>query len=416
MKRRIAIISEHASPLGMLGGADSGGQNVYVGQVARHLAAAGHEVDVFTRRDGEDLPGTVDWLGGTRIVHVPAGPPRPIPKEELLPFMAEFESSLGGMIRSEGKGYDIVHGNFWMSGLVAAGLRRTFGIPFVMTFHALGRVRRLHQKSDDRFPDARFEIEDRLMAEADAIIAECPQDREDMERLYGAPPSRITVIPCGFDPREFSPMPRTIARLVLGLDPRKRLVLQLGRLVPRKGIDNAIRAIARLRAAHGMEAALLIVGGESERPDPARTPEIGRLAGVARAEGVEDLVQFIGHRGRDVLKYWYAAADVFVTTPWYEPFGITPVEAMACARPVIGSRVGGIRSTVVDGRTGYLVPPNDPEALAGRLARVLGDPDIRDEMGRRGQERAEALYTWARVTDSIAGIYEDVLAPAEVSR
>ncbi len=212
----IALISEHASPLGMLGGADSGGQNVYVGQVARNLASLGHSVDVFTRRDDPRLPEVAEWLDGVRLIHVPAGPPVCVRKEDLLPFMGEFSEYAIRFAESRPMSYDIVHANFWMSGLVAADLKRTLGIPFVITFHALGRVRRLHQGAADQFPDARFPIEDRIIEETDRIIAECPQDEEDFLNLYNADPRKITVVPCGFDPSEFGPMSKALARTVLG--------------------------------------------------------------------------------------------------------------------------------------------------------------------------------------------------------
>jgi len=183
MSKRVAGISEHASPLCLLGGVDSGGQNVYVGQIARHLAAQGYDVDVFTRRDSERLPEIAEWASGIRIIHVPAGPPLFIRKEELLPHILEFTAYLRHFFECQREAYDLVHANFWMSGLIACELKQALGLPFVITFHALGRVRRLHQGDADRFPDLRFEVEDRIVAEADRILAECPQDEEDLIRL-----------------------------------------------------------------------------------------------------------------------------------------------------------------------------------------------------------------------------------------
>jgi D-inositol-3-phosphate glycosyltransferase len=408
------MISEHASPLAILGGIDSGGQNLYVAQLARRLAEQGHAVEVLTRRDDEALPEAVDWASGVTVVHVPAGPPVAMPKEDLLEHMAEFTDNVRRRVRG-GASYDIVHANFWMSGLVAAELKRDLGIPFVVTFHALGRVRRLHQGDADRFPDARFVIEDRIVREADAVIAECPQDEEDLRRLYGADPERIAVIPCGFDPEEFWPVDRTVSRLTLGLSAAEWIVLQLGRLVPRKGVDDVIRGFARMRGMAAMDTRLLIVGGESNDPDPCLTPEIRRLSELARKEAVASRVMFVGRRGRDVLRHYYGAANVFVTTPWYEPFGITPVEAMACGTPVIGSDVGGVKFTVRDGETGYLVPPRDPDALADRLMRLYRDPGLVDKFGRQGVRRVQQHFTWGRVTEVVATLYERVLASRRVA-
>lgn len=412
MSQRIALISEHASPLAALGGKDCGGQNVYVGHVARELARQGCQVDVFTRRDHPQQPMIAPWLSGVRIVHVPAGPAHYVRKEEMLPFMDEFCAFVLAFCGREGR-YDLVHANFWMSGLVAAECKRANGTPFVITFHALGRVRRLHQGDADEFPDVRFAIEDRIVAEADAIIAECPQDEEDLICLYNASPERIRIVPCGFDPHEFWPIRKGAARTALGLDADAHILLQLGRMVPRKGVDTAIRALPILQREYGIDVHLLIIGGEADTPDPVSTPELGRLAAIADGERVADRVIAVGRRPRTVLRYFYSAADLFVSTPWYEPFGITPVEAMACGTPVIGSNVGGIKFTVRDGETGYLVPPRDPVALANRIAHLYGHPQLMQVFRRQGVQRANDLFTWEKVGLALAAVYEDVMAARE---
>lgn len=410
MTMRIALISEHASPLGILGGVDSGGQNVYVGHVAKSLAGMGYEVDVFTRSDNELLPEIAEWVHGVRIIHVPAGPPAHVPKEELLPWMGDFTAYLLRFCKRQRRPYDLVHANFWMSGYAAAELKRKLGIPFVITFHALGRVRRLHQGDADRFPDDRFAIEDRCVAEADHIVAECPQDEEDLIKLYNADPARITIVPGGFDPGEFWPITKPLARVALGLPADERIVLQLGRMVPRKGVDTVIEGFSRLVLAHGVPARLVIAGGEIDDRGVGRDPELRRLQGVARSEGVGDRVEFAGRQVQDALKYYYSAADVFVTMPWYEPFGITPVEAMACGTPVVASNVGGIKFTVRDGETGYLVRPRDAEALAERLAHLYSHPKLLSVFGRNGIRRVSDLFTWQTVTSALAALYEEVLA------
>jgi D-inositol-3-phosphate glycosyltransferase len=409
LAKRIAFISEHASPLAAAGGVDSGGQNVYVAQVACQLARLGFAVDVFTRRDAPQLPEIVEWRPGVRVVHVPAGPPDFVRKEELLPLMSEFCAYVREFAARE-QSYHLAHANFFMSGLAALELKRSLGVPFVITFHALGRVRRLHQLEADQFPPERLDIEEHLIGEADAVIAECPQDRQDLTSLYGADPRRICVIPCGFDRAEFWPIARQFARRALGLPVGERIVLNIGRLVPRKGLDNVIRGVARLARQHGMPARLMIVGGNSDLPDAALTPEIGRLRALAAAEGIASLVQFTGRRSREFLKLYYSAADIFVTTPWYEPFGITPLESMACGTPVVGADVGGIRFSVLDRTTGCLVPPRDCDALAACLAKMFRDPAQRRDFSRNGVRRVNDYFTWPKVTRSIAGLYEDVMA------
>lgn len=412
MRKKIALISDHASPLAVLGGVDSGGQNVYVAQVARHLAASGYWVDVFTRRDDAELPETVMWEDNLRVLHVPAGPARFVAKEELLQYMPAFTDYVAHWCGRER--YDLLHANFFMSGLVAADIKRRLNIPFVITFHALGLVRRQHQGKDDRFANERFAIEARIVSEADGIIAECPQDEEDLIQLYGADHERISVIPAGFDPLEFGPVDKTLARKKLGLPLAERLILQLGRMVPRKGVETVIRGLAHLHGKHQIAARLIVVGGESEWPDPALTPEIGRLQGIAEQIGIDDRVTFVGRRRRDLLKYYYSAADVFVSVPWYEPFGMTPVEAMACGTPVIGAQVGGIKYTVKEGETGYLVPPRDPERLAERLAHVFQHPEELERFHALCLRRVREHFNWPTITNAIGGLYEDVCAEQRI--
>jgi glycosyltransferase involved in cell wall biosynthesis len=410
--RRIALISDHASPLAAPGSIDCGGQNVYVAHLARELALAGHLVDVFTRRDAIGQKQLVRWRDNIRVVNVPAGPAHHVPKEQLLPYVQAFARFTTRFARHQPAIYDIVHANFFMSGMVARHLKQTLGIPFVITFHALGQVRRLAQGADDAFPPARIRIETLLMQQADRIIAECPQDRLDMQQLYGASPARIAVTPCGFDPGELWPQDRLEARSLLGLDPGRFTVLQLGRMVPRKGVDTVIQATALLRSRHGIDAQLLVVGGDTHAGG-RDGPEMARLRALAARLGILEHVRFAGQKPRAELRTWYSAADAFVTTPWYEPFGITPVEAMACARPVVGSEVGGIKSTVVDGGTGFLVPSRDPQAVAERLATLQRNPLLARSMGDAGLRRAYRHYTWRSVAQQVAAVYAAVLAEAQ---
>lgn len=411
--RKIALISEHASPLAIAGGIDAGGQNIYVAHVARHLASRGFHVDVFTRRDNARLSTIVPFGPNARVVHVPAGPACNLPKEKLLPYMNTFGDFLTDFFQQEKNAYDVMHANFFMSGAAALRVKAALGIPLVMTFHALGRVRRRHQGADDGFPDERFAIEDALVNESDRVIAECPQDQIDLLELYDADPARIVTVPCGFDAQEFTPVERQAARARLGWPCDEFAVLQLGRLVPRKGVDNVIRAMRYMAANGGVSPHLYIVGGNTELPNEIDTPEIARLHQVMREAGVERRVTFVGRRDRDVLRLFYSAADVFVSTPWYEPFGITPVEAMACGTPVVGAAVGGIRTTVQDGKTGFLVPPNDPAALAERLSVLQRSPQLAHAMGLAGRRRVKSHYTWSGVAARLAAVYSQLSTPAK---
>lgn len=419
---RIALISEHASPLAAAGGGQACGQNLYLAHVAQELAAAGHQVDLLTRRDATAtaLPVVVHPWRGVRVLQIDAGPPRVVPRENLLLHMPAFAEAARRWL-SVGQRHDVLHAGSFLSGWVGLALRRASGVPLVTTFHTLGLVQREHQREVDPFAAARIGIERALAQRSDRLIAGCPQDSGDLIRLYGAPPGRIATVSCGVDIRAFRPGDKAAARQRLGLPAERFLVLQVGRLVPRKGIDNLIQAMALL--APGIDAQLLVLGGASAEPGEQLTPEIARLRGVARAHGVAQRVHFAGRRDhealrdREPLRDWYLAADVLVTTPGCAPCGINALEAMACGRPVIGSAVGGggIEQTVVDGLTGFLVPPMDPQALVVRLGFLQANPALGAAMGRAGAHRVRRHHTWARVARQLAEVYADMRDATEPS-
>lgn len=410
--KRIAFISEHASPLALLGGIDNGGQNVYVAELSMQLVRKGYHVDIYTRRDNEDAPEIVEWQPGVRVIHVTAGPATYKAKEQLLQYMQEFTFQMLYFMSRQELYYELIHAHFFMSALVASNIKKATGIPYVVTFHALGLVRKLHQQQQDGFPPERILIEKHIVNDANLLIAECPQDKEDLIVHYEADPTRIAIVPCGFNPKEFYPIDKMAAREYLQLPADEKIILQLGRMVPRKGVDNVIRALGVARR-HTDALKLLIVGGESDSPDPASTPEIGRLQQVAMECGVRDQVLFTGRKSRAVLKYYYAAADIFISTPWYEPFGITPLEAMACGTPVIGSNVGGIKYSVVDQQTGFLVPPHQPDVLAATITQLLNDGALYQSMCKNAIRHVRHTFTWNKVAASIHEVYHKILTDVQ---
>jgi len=407
MRNTIAFISEHASPLACLGGVDTGGQNVYVAELAKHLAKSNYDIDIFTRWEDPDQPRVVYWQPHIRVIHIKAGPIGILAKEELLPHIPEFRENMLSFIRQQDMNYSLIHANFFMSALVASDLKLLLNIPFVVTFHALGHVRKQHQGSQDKFPEERLAIEELIMKQADLIIGECPQDREDLINLYNANPNKIALVPCGFSSEEFFPIEKDLARKKVNLDPAEKIILQLGRMVPRKGVDNVIRSLSKLKNT-GSAARLVIVGGEVDDFN-LPNPELDRLKSIATEEGVLDQITFTGRKKREDLKYYYNAADIFITTPWYEPFGITPLEAMACGTPVIGSNVGGIKYTVLDGETGFLVPPNNPYALAHKIHELLYNPALLKSMKKNAIQRVNSQFTWNQVANQVSIIYERIL-------
>lgn len=414
---RIALISEHASPAALLGGVDAGGQNVYVDELSRALGRLGHTVDVFTRRDGVAVPEVIESAPGVRIVNLAAGSPRPLPKDDLWPHMPAFRNAFLEFMRRDGARYDALHANFWMSGWVGVELARRLRLPVVQLFHALGATKRRHQGDADTSPSDRIAVEQRIVRAADRLIAQCPSERAELIADYGAVPGRLALIPGAVNTALFSPIARAAARRQIdhGLAEDDFVITYVGRMLPRKDVRNIVRALALLDGRVARPAKLLVVGGATADPDPIATPEIGAIRQLAAALGVADRVICVGMRQPSALRHYYGAGDVAVTTPWYEPFGLTPLEAMSCGRPVIGAQVGGIASTVLDGATGFLVPPREPEALAARLRCLRDRPALRDDLGAAARERVEQEFTWAltagRTADLIAACARECPRP-----
>jgi glycosyltransferase involved in cell wall biosynthesis len=396
---RVALVSEHANPLAAVGGVDAGGQNVHVAALASGLVDRGHDVTVFTRRDTTTAPVRVDAPDGYVVEHVPAGPPSDVPKDELLRYMPAFAEYLSHRWRAEP--FDVAHAHFWMSGLASVTAARHTGIPVVQTFHALGTVKRRHQGDHDTSPAERIGIERRLCRDVDHVIATCSDEVAELAAM-GLPPGRASVIPCGVDVDRFSP--RDVA---LPDHPR---ILVIGRLVERKGVGNVIDALTELPGVH-----LDIAGGPCREALEA-DPEVARLRGIAKRRGIGDRVRFLGSVAREDVPALMCSADLVVTVPWYEPFGIVPVEAMACGRPVVGSAVGGLLDTVVPGVTGELVPPRRPDLLVPVVRELLADPGRRRAYGEAGRARAVQTYQWRQVVEDTEDIYATVSAPEAHSR
>lgn len=402
---KISMVSEHASPLAALGGVDAGGQNVHVAALSAALVRRGHHVTVYTRRDADDLPDRVRISPRLEVVHIQAGPARQVPKDELLPFMGELADGLSRDWKKRPP--DLVHGHFWMSGLAALDASRSMPaarahIPVVQTFHALGTVKRRYQGTADTSPVERQWLEPSIGRGADRIIATCSDEAIELQAM-GIPLAKISIAPCGVDLELFSGSGPADQR------GRTHRILSVGRLVPRKGVDVVIRALPLLREAGFHDVELLIVGGGGDATTTETDGEARRLLAIASDLGVRQHVTFRGQVPREAMPGIFRSADAVVCTPWYEPFGIVPLEAMACGIPVVAAAVGGLRDTVVDHRTGLHVPPRDSQATARALARLLADQGLRRELGRAGQKRAQARYGWDRVAAETEKAYLETL-------
>jgi len=371
---RIALLSEHASPLADLGGVDADGENIAIAHVARCLVEEGHEVDVLTRRDAPRQPPVVTMLPGLRVLHLDAGPAGFVRDEDLPRWMPAFAAACLEAC-SQGLRYDVVHADSPRSAQVAALLKRRLGLPFVMNA----------SPSDPDGDDIADDTEEGIEDEADAVVN---------YRAF-----------TGFDPLAFAPMSRAEARSAAAIAPDAFVVLQRGCAQPRDGGENVLRAFALL----GADARLVIAFDDVAGDQLPCSLECQRLAAIARRLGVAARVDFLGRGDAESRRRLACAANVFVSTPWHAPLGASPLQAMACGTPVIAADAGGEQHAVLDGVTGFLVPSNDPAALAVHLGYLHDHPALARALGLAGLRRARTMFTWEAVAAQLAETYRQLL-------
>ena len=412
---RIAMLSYHTCPIAVLGGKDTGGMNVYVRELTRQLGSKGIHVDVFTRSQDEHVPHVLHDLGyGNRVVHIPAGPEIPLPKQELMGYIPEFTQGIRDFARMKGLEYDIVHSHYWMSGLAALDLKKEWKVPVIHMFHTLGLMKqRIARSEGEKEGEYRIQGEKDVIKQTDWIIAATPAELAQLQWLYNANPKNIVIIPPGVDPCRFYPIPYDEAKEFIGLNKEDRMVLFVGRIEPLKGIDTLIEAMAILRDQGFLQKnpfCLSVIGGDPAEDRDRMSTEMARLQELRENFQLTDLVAFLGKKSQDTLPYYYSAAEAVVVPSFYESFGMVALESMACGTPVIASQVGGLAFIVQDGETGYSIPSDDPQALAEKLSALVTNRKLRERMGERASEFA-LQYAWEIIANRIIQLYQQVLTP-----
>ncbi|MFN8381625.1 MAG: glycosyltransferase [Anaerolineales bacterium] len=408
---RVAMLSYHTCPLATLGGKDTGGMNVYVRDLTCELGRLGIHVDVFTRSQDEHVPHVLHDLGyGNRVVHIPAGPEEPKSKSDIAKYIPEFAQEIIQFAAEKGIKYDVIHSHYWMSGLAAELLSDAWGgTPIVNMFHTLGEMKnRVARSEDEKAGEDRLNGERQVLRRADRIIVATLAEMTQLRFLYRADSRKMTVIPPGVDTSHFYPISADEAKQYIGLKPENRMVLFVGRIEPLKGIDTLIQAMSclDLQGMHG-PVHLAIIGGDVDVSPEEMSDEMTRLQKMCDDLCMGGMVVFLGKRGQDTLPYYYSAAEVVVMPSLYESFGMVALEAMACGTPVIASEVGGLGYLVQNGITGYTIPDSEPDALCDKLSWLLGNAELRNQMGTSAADYA-ANYAWNKIANQIIEVYREV--------
>ena len=403
---RIGMISLHTSPLAPLGSQDAGGMNLYVRELARHLARQGHTVDIYTRRTDTDTPTVIVDVPGVNVIHVTAGPADRVPKSDLFALTSDFGDAMLAHMVSNGLRYSAIHAHYWLSGVVAAHIREATGTPFVQMFHTTAFHK--NAANDRMFQESqlRERVESRLLNIADAVIAGNPDEREDLAARRTANDGMVCMVPLGVDLDRFVPGDRKLARHDANLPSDGPLLLFVGRIDPIKGLDVLIDALHRIAGGwvgSELPPRLVLVGGELD----ADGNPVGPLATVATQIedlGLRDHVIMLGSRDQQELATLYQAVDVVVIPSRYESFGLVAVEAMASGTPVIASRAGGLPWSVRDGVAGLLVPPANTLALTDAILDLTLNVERRNRLAERARDEA-SRFSWDTVATALTGVY-----------
>lgn len=415
---RIAMLSVHACPLALMGGKKTGGMNVYVRDFSRALGQVGIQVDVYTRSQDDCQPMIKRELGpGGRVIHVAAGPERPIPVSDIPLYLDEFAANVVAFAAQENIHYDLIHSHYWLSGLVAEKLRHAWGdVPIVHMFHTLGHMKnQIATDESERAPQVRLDGEARVVKIADRIIAATSAEESQLIEYLHADAAKIAIVPPGVDLSRFhlsaeeKDKEQEAAKASVGIPCGNHNILFAGRIEPLKGIDTLMLAMSILRERHpdaAKNACVAIIGGDPWAD--TLEAEMARLQALRTELGITDLVTFLGAKDQDVLPAYYAAAEMVVMPSHYESFGMVALEAMAMGTPVIASEVGGLAHLIQHGVNGFHVPSRNPEALAARILQLLESPLLRKKLGHNAQIYARQ-YAWEKIVQRMLAVYQELL-------
>lgn len=403
---RILMISDHADPLAKIGTKDAGGQNVYVINMAERLATLGVFVDVYTRWDRASKQEVVAVNKRLRVIRVKAGPKSYMPRDNFLQVTDEFTKRIKQRIEREQLQYDVIFTHYWFSGVIGLELARTYNLPLTHVYHSIGQVRfdvlqdLQPQDTNRSFYQTRHDWERRIAHQATSIISTSPVEKDDIVRLFGVSPQKISIIPVGVDTVQFRPYAKRAIRKKLGLPLNSPVILYAGRLELRKGIGTLIEAVRDLSQQWQDIGLYIIGGGSTKSAKKIDSDELGRLKKLVASLGISNRVHFLGSKPQTQMAQYYAAADVCAVPSYYEPFGIVPIEAMACGTPVVASRTGGMQSTVEDTVTGHLVMPRCPIDLGAKLDTVLKNG--KQKYAEAARHRVLHHFAWPEIASAAA--------------
>jgi len=406
----LAVFSLHACPLASQEGKETGGLNVYVLETAKELAKLEYRIDMFTRSQDARQPYVVNVSPNVRVIHLVAGPEKPIPKRENLPLIDIFVKAFFDFAKKENLSYDLLHGHYYFSGLAGLKVRKKLEIPLIMTFHTLALMKNLvGRTTDEKEEEYRINAELELVQKADCLIATSDSDRAYLKYLYNTPEEKISVATPGVDTKLFSEIPQLEAKKEIGARAEHKIILAVGRIEPLKGFDSLLFALKILLVRNPQlknQLCLWIVGGDTSEPPALWSKELKHLETLRRQLGITTSVKFVGREPQKRLPYYYSAASVVVMPSHYESFGLVALEAMACGRPVIASNVTGVSSLIGTKRGKLITSVNNPLLLADQIEDLITNRGKFTQVKEKLKKEAEK-HTWTKTARKMDRVYKN---------
>ena len=408
----ICMLSTHGyfDPVPQLGRTDTGGQVVYVLQLAKALSKQNINVDIYTRwfdRSKQQID-PVPGYPGVQVIRIPAGHWKFIPKEEIYEVLPELAGNMIEFIRENKLQYDLFHGHYIDAGIVTIDVAKALDKPAFFTAHSLGAWKRQQMSGNPEEMEKKYNFNHRIKEElrifksVNAQTLTTEVQKEKLERLYEFTSDNIVVIPPGVDVQTYRPPDSDEKKIKTNLP--DKYIFCLSRIDTNKGHDLLLNAFDIVRKE--ISDIYLVIGGGSPKPQQRELEVIANMKGIIEKKKLYDKVRIVGYVPDELLVPHYQQADLFVLPSIYEPFGMTALEAMACGRPVIASKFGGIKNAISSGENGVLIDPSNPQEFAGAMIELLTDKKLSESMGKAGHKTIHKHFSWEIIAERYIAFYD----------
>ena len=413
--QRICMLSTHGyfDPVPQLGQTDTGGQVVYVLELAKALTRHGIKVDIYTRwfdRSKVQVDPVPD-CADARIVRIPAGPWHFIAKEEIYEVLPELAANAIDFIRDNNLDYDLFHGHYVDAGIVTLDIAKALDRPAFFTAHSLGAWKREQMGRNPDEMDRKYRFTHRIAEELRVFHSVKAQtvtttvQLEKLGQLYGFTSDNITVIPPGVDVHTFHPINPGEKKVETGLP--EKYIFCLSRIDANKGHDLLLHAFDIVRQS--VPDVQLVIGGGSLKPEQRELDVLSGMKTIIADKDMGSRIHLTGYIPDELLVPYYQQSQFFVMPSLFEPFGMTVQEAMACGKAVVASRLGGIREVINSGKNGLLVDPSNAVEFADAMTTLLTNNHLRTSIGEKGRQTICESYSWEAIAERHLDFYQRYL-------